>query len=43
MEMITRELISFAVGRLTAVITKNLEGQAEILPLMPEYFLFMVL
>lgn len=43
MEMITGELISFATGRLTAIIKKNIEVKAEILPLMPAYFLFMFL
>lgn len=43
MEMITGELISFATGRLTTIIKKNLEVKAEIFPLMSEYFLFMFL
>lgn len=43
MEMITRELISFATRRLTTIIRENLEAKAEILPLMSEYFLFMFL
>lgn len=42
MEMITGELISFATRRLTTITERNLEVKAEILPLMSEYFLFML-
>jgi len=43
MEMIIGERVSFATGRLTPIIKKNLEVKAEILPLMSEYFLFIFL